>query len=189
MQRFWVLIPPEWFAFWFVFTELGKELSIQCLIHISVKPVSFFLRMRMQSEFWRHMAVFAATQDWNTVQLLQIIRCEFVTSEFISHSHSQQIWTGLKGKNKSYSIISLMQKLHLKFELLIFSFWQGTPIWFDSGGEYPLPGRVTETYGGEARGVQVQCVMDGEVWYCSLVQTNQNHSEAWRKIVWYLWLI
>ncbi|XP_071797205.1 unconventional myosin-XV-like isoform X2 [Asterias amurensis] len=40
----------------------------------------------------------------------------------------------------------------------------GTPIWFDSGGEYPLPGRVTETYGGEARGVQVQCVMDGEMY-------------------------
>ncbi|XP_038064735.1 unconventional myosin-XV-like [Patiria miniata] len=43
----------------------------------------------------------------------------------------------------------------------------GTPVWFDSGGEYPLPGRVTETYGGEAEGVQVQCVLDEKMYTVS----------------------
>ena len=33
-------------------------------------------------------------------QLLRIVRCEFVTSRFASHSHSQEVWTGLKPLKK-----------------------------------------------------------------------------------------
>ncbi|XP_022092441.1 unconventional myosin-XV-like [Acanthaster planci] len=40
----------------------------------------------------------------------------------------------------------------------------GTPVWFDAGGDYPLPGRVTETYGGDTKGVKVQCVLDEKMY-------------------------
>ena len=35
--------------------------------------------------------------ELNTIQLLWIIRCEFVTSKFDTLLHSQKVWTGLKG--------------------------------------------------------------------------------------------
>ena len=33
-------------------------------------------------------------------QLMQIIRCKFVTSKFVSHSHLQEVWTRLYGTNR-----------------------------------------------------------------------------------------
>ena len=46
---------------------------------------------------WRHNPPFTAifACELSKVELLRIIRCEYVTSTFISHSHSQEVWTGL----------------------------------------------------------------------------------------------
>ena len=52
----------------------------------------YFLRMR--SEILRHMAVFAQMFRRNTARSLQIL-CEFVTSQFLLQSHSQEVRTGL----------------------------------------------------------------------------------------------
>ena len=62
------------------------------------KPGSYFLRMRMWSEFdVMHNSVFAAmfAGELPTTQPLRIIHCKFVTSTFVPHSHSLEVWTGL----------------------------------------------------------------------------------------------
>ena len=40
-------------------------------------------------------------RELSTTQLLQIICCEFVTSTFVSHSHSKEVWTRLKSHDPS----------------------------------------------------------------------------------------
>ena len=78
----------------FNFRKLFKPLPI---MYHAWSPVHTTLYLRMRSEFWRHMTVFRAnvSQELNTVQLLQIIPCEFVMSSFVSHSQSQEVLTGL----------------------------------------------------------------------------------------------
>ena len=56
---------------------------------------SYFLQMRMRSEFWFHIAVLAANVSKEFNQLLQIIHREFVALKFERHLHLQAIWTGL----------------------------------------------------------------------------------------------
>ena len=53
----------------------------------------YFLRMRMRSEFWRYMAVFAV----NVSQELSKSLCEFVTSKFILHSQEVRAGLNLQG--------------------------------------------------------------------------------------------
>ena len=74
-----------------------KALCLFCMMSVwSLKPVSYFLWM--QSEFWRHMGVFPTIflLELNTVQLLRIIQCEFVMSNFVREpvlcSISSQKW-------------------------------------------------------------------------------------------------
>ena len=47
---------------------------------------------------WRHNPPFTAifASELSGVELLRIFRCKFVTSTYVSHSHSQELWTGLK---------------------------------------------------------------------------------------------
>ena len=64
-----------------------------------VKPGSYFLQMQILTWIWRHNSVYAAifARELGTTQLLGIICCEFVTSTKVSHSYSQDVWTGLNG--------------------------------------------------------------------------------------------
>ena len=81
---------------------LPAALNKSCLSFLlSLKPVSYSMRMRMQSEFdvnltsqpsYRSDIRKWVEQSWTAAKFL----CEFVTSTFVSHSHSQELWTGLK---------------------------------------------------------------------------------------------
>ena len=46
---------------------------------------------------WCHNSVFVVifAKELSTTQPLRIIRCEFVTSTFASHSHSHEVWAKL----------------------------------------------------------------------------------------------
>ena len=46
---------------------------------------------------WRHNPPFVAilASELSKVELPRTIHCEFVTSTYISHLHSQEVWTGL----------------------------------------------------------------------------------------------
>ena len=61
---------------------------------IYIKPGSYYANAK---RIWRHNPPLAAilASESSRVELLRIIRCEFVTSTFASHSHSQEVWTGL----------------------------------------------------------------------------------------------
>ena len=65
--------------------------------HFLVRLCKYFLRMQIRFKFLHNRVVFAAnfSQRVSTSQLLWIISFEFVISKFISHLHSQEVWTRL----------------------------------------------------------------------------------------------
>ena len=65
-----------------------------------LKPGSYYLRMRMRSESWRHKFATNNSQQLNSALLPCDNRCEWrvwrqIRVKFASHSHSQKVWTGL----------------------------------------------------------------------------------------------
>ena len=82
-----------------------------CYINVSsthvnkwLKPCSYFLRMRYK--FLQHKFAMNNPKVLPTGQLLQNIWSEngAVTSKFVSHLHSQEVWTGLKILNNLWTL-------------------------------------------------------------------------------------
>ena len=67
---------------------------------------------------WQHNSVFAAifASELSTSHLMRIVSCEFVTPTFVSHSHSQEVWT--RSMNRKY-VGSIFKRVYQPFETFL----------------------------------------------------------------------
>ena len=132
----------------------------------------------MQSKFWRHSPIFLANvaKGLNTVQLLRVIHCEFVTTKFASHS--QEVWTRRK------TLLGLWYSFHGSCDLfsLVTTYLAAQAVYSQGS---PV-GLMNETNGLVIRGNIVEeprASLNDGFQCCMRISTSRNSLFIWHVII------